>query len=171
MWRSSCSRMARRSSIRLPRSCREPRGFASLHGEICWSLISARTYWPRPPWHLHAKAPRPARIRKICWLADLHIRDDVFVGDKVGYQISRKVHDRWLTRLNRHTAAPGYLEEWHRQQCGSCRRWIPLSGQAGLDWGACTHEQSEFDGQVRFEHDGCPHYEDAGGWRTPPTQD
>jgi hypothetical protein len=93
------------------------------------------------------------------------------VGDKAGYQISRKVHDRWLTRLNRNTAVPGYLDEWHRQQYSSCRRWIPLSGQAGLDWGACTHEQSEFDGQVRFEHDGCPHYEGAGSWRTPPTRD
>ena len=96
--------------------------------------------------------------------------EDDFVGDEVGYRISRKAHDRWLTRLNRDPVASGYMDEWYGQQCGSCQRWIPLSGQAGLDWGACTHEQSEFDGQVRFEHDGCSHYEDAGGWRIPPTQ-
>jgi hypothetical protein len=93
--------------------------------------------------------------------------DDDFVGDEAGYRISRKVHDRWLARLNRDIAAAGYIDEWYSQQCGSCKHWIPLSGQAGLDWGACTNERSEFDGQVRFEHDGCPHYEDAGSWRIP----
>jgi len=93
----------------------------------------------------------------------------VTVAGKPGYRISRAVHDRWLTRLNRRTADPGYLDDWYHQQCGSCHRWIPLSGQAGLDWGACTHQHSDFDGQIRFEHDGCRHYEDAGGWRTPGT--
>jgi hypothetical protein len=83
------------------------------------------------------------------------------------YRTGRAVHERWLTRLNRRIGDPGYLDEWYHQQCGSCRRWIPLSGQAGLDWGACIHEQSEFDGHVRFEHDGCPHHEDAGGWQMP----
>jgi hypothetical protein len=84
-----------------------------------------------------------------------------------GYRIGREVHGRWLARLNRRTGEPGYLDGWYLQQCGSCSRWIPLSGQAGLDWGACTHERSSYDGHVRFEHDGCDQHEDAGHWRTP----
>jgi hypothetical protein len=89
------------------------------------------------------------------------------VADKPAYRISQRVHERWLARRARRTDDPGYLDEWYREQCGSCRRWIPLSAPAGLDWGACTHEKSDFDGQVRFEHDGCPCYEEAGGWRIP----
>jgi hypothetical protein len=97
----------------------------------------------------------------VAWEPDF--RHDASVADKPGYRISRAVHDRWLVGLNRGTED----SDWCHQQCGSCRHWIPLSGRAGLDWGACTHGQSDFDGQVRFEHDGCPHHEDAGGWRTP----
>lgn len=81
-----------------------------------------------------------------CWNADLPIRDNDFVNDRVGYRISEKVHDRWLTRLDRHIGAAEYQDEWHHQQCGHCHRWIPLNGQAGLDRGARTNEQSEFDG-------------------------
>ncbi|MFF3842510.1 DUF3027 domain-containing protein [Streptomyces sp. NPDC001930] len=68
------------------------------------------------------------------------------------------VHRRWLQLLNRSTGNPGYRDEWFDEQCGGCRFWIPLSGDLGLDWGACTHADSRFDGRVRFEHDGCEHY-------------
>ncbi|WP_246212253.1 DUF3027 domain-containing protein [Streptomyces abyssomicinicus] len=65
------------------------------------------------------------------------------------------MHERWLRGLNRPTGARDYREEWYDEQCGGCRFWIGLRGQLGRDWGACTHAGSRFDGQVRFEHDGC----------------
>jgi len=50
---------------------------------------------------------------------------------------------------------------------GACRHWLPLAGQRGYDWGACSNERSEFDGIVRFEHDGCQEFdEDPSGWKT-----
>ncbi len=68
------------------------------------------------------------------------------------------VHRRWLQLLNRSTGNPNYRDEWFDEQCGGCRFWTPLSGDLGLDWGACTHADSRFDGRVRFEHDGCEHF-------------
>ncbi|MEV7565508.1 DUF3027 domain-containing protein [Streptomyces tanashiensis] len=65
------------------------------------------------------------------------------------------VHSRWLQLLHRSTGGPDYRDEWFDEQCGGCRFWIPLSGDLGLDWGACAHADSPFDGRVRFEHDGC----------------
>ncbi|MEU0403451.1 DUF3027 domain-containing protein [Streptomyces sp. NPDC006197] len=53
---------------------------------------------------------------------------------------------------------PGYRDEWFDEQCGGCRFWIALSGELGLDWGACTRADSRFDGRVRFEHDGCERF-------------
>ncbi|MFD6329525.1 DUF3027 domain-containing protein [Streptomyces niveus] len=66
-----------------------------------------------------------------------------------------EVHERWLRLLNRSTGDPGYRDEWFDEQCGGCKFWIALSGELGLDWGVCAHAGSAFDGQVRFEHDGC----------------
>ncbi|MFD7874346.1 DUF3027 domain-containing protein [Streptomyces sp. NPDC059766] len=71
---------------------------------------------------------------------------------------SDDVHGRWLQLLHRSTGNPSYRDEWFDEQCGGCRFWIPLSGDLGLDWGACTHAASRFDGRVRFEHDGCEHF-------------
>ena len=68
------------------------------------------------------------------------------------------IHGRWSRLLNRSTANPDYREEWYDEQCGGCRFWIALSGEWGLDWGACTCAHSRFDGRVRFEHDGCEHF-------------
>jgi hypothetical protein len=128
-----------------------------------WAMVSGQQEL------LHAKLDRQAAGRAASVRGRIVPRacHDGSMAKEHRYRISRAVHERWLTRLNRRTGDPGYLDEWYRQQCGSCRRWIPLSGQAGLDWGACTHEQSELDGHVRFEHDGCSHHEDAGGWQTP----
>jgi hypothetical protein len=36
--------------------------------------------------------------------------------------------------------------------------WIALHGGLGADFGACTNPAAAFDGQVRFEHDGCAAY-------------
>ncbi|GGY33616.1 hypothetical protein GCM10010299_45130 [Streptomyces tanashiensis] len=68
------------------------------------------------------------------------------------------IHRRWLQLLHRSTGNPSYRDEWFDEQCGGCRFWIALSGDLGLDWGACTHAGSPFDGRVRFEHDGCEHF-------------
>ncbi|MGC9669595.1 DUF3027 domain-containing protein [Planosporangium sp. 12N6] len=45
-------------------------------------------------------------------------------------------------------------------ECGGCRFWVALHGHLGRDYGACTNADSPFDGQVRFEHDGCAAYAD-----------
>ncbi|MFD7872912.1 DUF3027 domain-containing protein [Streptomyces sp. NPDC059766] len=64
-------------------------------------------------------------------------------------------HERWSQEQNRSTRQPGYRDEWYDEQCGGCRCWVALSGELGRDWGVCTRNGSEFDGRVRFEHDGC----------------
>ncbi|MFE9130065.1 DUF3027 domain-containing protein [Streptomyces sp. NPDC007148] len=76
-----------------------------------------------------------------------------WTGDDPGHNDG--IHERWLRGLNRQTGAPDYKDEWYFEQCGGCRFWVALSGELGRDWGACTHVASTFDGQVRFEHDGC----------------
>jgi hypothetical protein len=47
---------------------------------------------------------------------------------------------------------------------------IALRGQIGLDYGACSHAASPYDGQVRFEHDGCDAYNERedGTFGKPP---
>ncbi|HEU5109003.1 MAG TPA: DUF3027 domain-containing protein, partial [Micromonosporaceae bacterium] len=60
----------------------------------------------------------------------------------------------------RHTGDPDYPEEWYYAQCGGCRYWIALRGDLGSDYGACINADSPFDGQIRFEHDGCSAYAD-----------
>lgn len=62
---------------------------------------------------------------------------------------------RWATRRNRDTADPAYPEQWYREQCGGCRYWIALRGSIGHDFGLCSHAAAPYDGQARFEHDGC----------------
>ncbi len=78
-----------------------------------------------------------------------------------------RIHERWLALRNRHQEADTYREEWWGQQCGSCVWWIPLSGALGHDYGACANARSEFDGSVRFEHDGCEAFEFSGEWAQP----
>ncbi|SBT40067.1 DUF3027 domain-containing protein [Micromonospora auratinigra] len=75
-------------------------------------------------------------------------------GDDAGHNDA--CHQRWRQRLRRDTGGPGYREKWYDEQCGGCRYWIALRGELGRDYGACTHPGSAHDGQVRFEHDGCP---------------
>jgi hypothetical protein len=40
-------------------------------------------------------------------------------------------------------------------QCGGCQYYIPLEGDLGMDWGACSNRRSEYDGRVVFEHWTC----------------
>jgi hypothetical protein len=73
---------------------------------------------------------------------------------------NRECHDRWIQQRNRNTSDPAYREDWYHEQCGGCRFWIALHGELGRDYGACTNPASPYDGQVRFEHDGCAAFAD-----------
>ncbi|WP_432075771.1 DUF3027 domain-containing protein [Streptomyces wuyuanensis] len=79
--------------------------------------------------------------------------DEPWTGDDQDH--NDRCHARWRALLSRSTAQSGYRDEWYDAQCGGCRFWIALSGQLGQDYGACSTPGSSFDGQVRFEHDGC----------------
>lgn len=70
----------------------------------------------------------------------------------------KSCHERWSGRLNRNMDSSGYLEEWYTEQCGGCIFFIPLIGYLSDDWGVCSNAKSPFDGNVRFEHDGCEKY-------------
>ncbi|MFY1655979.1 DUF3027 domain-containing protein [Micromonospora sp. WMMD1274] len=61
------------------------------------------------------------------------------------------------SRSNSATATPSTRptqRPWYDEQCGGCRLWIPVDGELGHDYSACTNPASNFDGRVRFEHDG-----------------
>ncbi|MER5261529.1 DUF3027 domain-containing protein [Actinosynnema sp. NPDC002837] len=77
------------------------------------------------------------------------------------------IHGRWIRDRNRGRDDQEYQESWGEEQCGGCRFWIPLAGRVGNDYGACSNAQSPFDGRVRFEHDGCDVFVDAGRWVSP----
>ncbi|MFD7448723.1 hypothetical protein [Kitasatospora sp. NPDC059827] len=54
------------------------------------------------------------------------------------------IHGRWMTRRHRGGADD---DEWYS--------------------GACANGESEFDGTVRFEHDGCERFARSGRWSVP----
>jgi len=66
--------------------------------------------------------------------------------------------------LNRDVSAADYKDEWWPQQCLHCKFYIALSGELGSDFGVCANAVAVFDGQVRFEHDGCDHHERSNMW-------
>lgn len=66
---------------------------------------------------------------------------------------------RWTKNQNRDQHSPEYRDEWYGQQCLHCRHFIPLTGPAGADFGACSNVASTFDKCVMFEHDGCDEFE------------
>ena len=65
---------------------------------------------------------------------------------------SHDLHERWKDKTERSYYNPD--QRWENQ-CLHCAFYVPLTQQAGLDWGACKNEESEWDAKVRFEHDGC----------------
>jgi hypothetical protein len=77
---------------------------------------------------------------------------------------TKQCHDRWIEKRNRKQEDPSYLDEWYDEQCGGCIYFIPLMGDLADDYGACSNPQSEFDGIIRFEHDGCGKHEQAEEW-------
>ena len=81
-------------------------------------------------------------------------------------QHHRSTHERWVAERNRVTDSDS-PDDWWAEQCGICRYWLPLDGGWGLDWGVCSNPQGNFDGVVRFEHDGCEHHDAADEWIIP----
>ncbi len=81
---------------------------------------------------------------------------------------TRTTHERWSQRLNRAWPPEAYRDEWRVQQCGNCRYWVPLAGDLGSDWGACSNDGSPFDQRAMFEPDGCPAHEPADEWVSRP---
>lgn len=63
-----------------------------------------------------------------------------------------KIHDRWAEDLFKDVSDE---DRWRDNQCGGCRYYIPLEGNRGADWGACSGKESPYDRQVVFEHYGC----------------
>ncbi len=89
------------------------------------------------------------------------------------------IHYRWIARLRRtwpegvpaqepiaiKAGAPREVEPWPEtqrdeivKQCLHCRYYVPLTGDLGADWGACTCEASQYDGRLVFEHWTCREY-------------
>jgi hypothetical protein len=88
-------------------------------------------------------------------------------------------HERWIRRLRRtwpEGVAPRHPEPdetrsaepwpdtWRdpdngAMQCLHCRHYTELTGDLGADWGACTSEQSQYDGQLVFEHWTCLYWD------------
>jgi len=62
-------------------------------------------------------------------------------------------------------------DEWYNNQCGQCRYYIPVMGLLGFDWGLCSSANSDFDGRVMYEHDGCSEYSGADAWVGGPIRD
>ena len=67
----------------------------------------------------------------------------------------RETHERWMERRSRKQENSDYQDEWYETQCLSCKYYLPLAGEFGVDYGVCSNPKSEFDAFVRFEHDGC----------------
>jgi len=78
-------------------------------------------------------------------------------------------HERWLASRNRKYELSEFPDSWYGEQCGACRYFVPLAGALIEDWGVCTNPDALFDGRVRFEHDGCDHFDEASdGWKSLP---
>jgi Protein of unknown function (DUF3027) len=69
-------------------------------------------------------------------------------------------HKRWMEKRYRRQESANYKDEWYGEQCGSCKYYVYLSGVFSDDYGICSNPTSRFDGIIRFEHDGCEHFED-----------
>ena len=77
---------------------------------------------------------------------------------------ANQCHTRWMRRRNRKQEELDYAENWYSEQCGGCIYFIPLMGILSDDYGVCSNPESDFDGIVRFEHDGCGQYAQAEDW-------
>lgn len=88
-------------------------------------------------------------------------------------------HERWMKRLRmtwpqgvaarqakdgeKLTSAEPWPDTWrdpegNAMQCLHCQYYVELSGELGADWGACTNEYSQYDGQLVFEHWTCRYW-------------
>lgn len=58
----------------------------------------------------------------------------------------KETHKRW---------AKDYARPFDGNQCFLCRFYVELKNPLGMDWGVCSNPKSVFDGELRFEHNGC----------------
>lgn len=63
-----------------------------------------------------------------------------------------------MKRRNRVMESPDYKDKWGLQQCFACKFYVSLIGTFIEDYGGCTNENSPFDKQIMFEHDGCEQF-------------
>lgn len=71
-------------------------------------------------------------------------------------------HYRWCERTNRNFENLKDNKELSgMMQCMICVYYIRLCGEFIEDWGVCSYKESEFDGMVRYEHDGCTKFVEA----------
>lgn len=77
-----------------------------------------------------------------------------------------QTHTRWLNgqvslNRNRDGKNPEFHKnslDWVNEQCSMCQFYIPLKGELGRDWGACTNTDSIKDGKLTYYYDGCEHF-------------
>lgn len=63
------------------------------------------------------------------------------------------VHPAWCDRLRERF---GFVSvDGDQNQCGGCRFYMPIDGDAAADWGACGNPASDRCGHTVFEHHGC----------------
>ncbi len=62
----------------------------------------------------------------------------------------------------RRWGARSTTDDWSPDQCGRCAYWVPLAGRWGLDWGACSNQQSPHDGKVTSEPERCHAFLEGG---------
>jgi hypothetical protein len=72
--------------------------------------------------------------------------------------------ERHLDETTRRWTADFDDSQWRDEQCGRCRFWIPLSGNWGSEWGACSNAASPHDRRATFEYDACAAYEPGPEW-------
>lgn len=65
-------------------------------------------------------------------------------------------HKRWYDSTVRSQYDPANPAA---HQCYDCLFFHQLMGVLGFDWGVCSNAESEWDTKLRFEHDGCPHWQ------------
>ena len=74
----------------------------------------------------------------------------------------KRCRARWCKLINRDIESPDYQDEWYSEQCVNCNYYIRLINFFRDDWGVCSNPESNFDGKVRFKHDGCDKYHESG---------
>ena len=84
-----------------------------------------------------------------------------YLGDS--HQHGKECHERWHKRMNTNGRTTESLYAPSGEQCLFCLYFLPITGKEFIDdYGVCSNSKSQFDGIVRFEHDGCSEFVDDG---------